>query len=123
MESILVSIYVGSKFCLSIRKGQRSVRILRILSGPKEALKEVNGFQGACYKCFGTRELAEAFIEDWKEAYAEGWWREVRVALDQGHRSHRMKLDFRGILRGANQDVELEEFSKRFDSATNLSKA
>jgi hypothetical protein len=32
---------------------------------------EVKDISGACHKRFRTRAQAEAFVEDWKESYAD----------------------------------------------------
>jgi predicted nucleotidyltransferase len=85
-------------------------------SGPQGALQSIHEIDGACYKRFRTKEQAEAFIEDWKEAYAEVVRRVVKEALDEGLRPQNMKLDAKEILRGANRDPTLEGISQRFDS-------
>ncbi|KAF1850581.1 uncharacterized protein K460DRAFT_412268 [Cucurbitaria berberidis CBS 394.84] len=84
--------------------------------GPEGASQAVHEISGACHKHFRTKEQAEAFIEDWKETYAEVWRRAVKEALDNGLRPLGMKLDTKEILRGANQDPAINGISQRFDS-------
>ncbi|CAI9629792.1 unnamed protein product [Alternaria burnsii] len=45
--------------------------IYNVWYGPGGAQENVDGFHGACHKKFRTKEQAEAFIENWKETYAE----------------------------------------------------
>ncbi|KAH8691794.1 hypothetical protein BGW36DRAFT_386330 [Talaromyces proteolyticus] len=59
---------------------------------------KVNEFSGSCHKAFRTRAQAEAFIEDWKDTYAEIWRRDIRKALDQGLRPENMKVQVEKIL-------------------------
>jgi viroplasmin and RNaseH domain-containing protein len=92
------------------------MQIPTMYSGPEGVLQDVHEIPGACYKLFRTREQAEAFIEDWKEAYAEVWRRAVKEALDEGLRPQNMKLDTKEVLREANQDSAVEGISQRFDS-------
>lgn len=92
------------------------MQIPTIYSGPEGALQDIHGIPGACYKHFRTKEQAEAFIEDWKETYAEVWCRAVKEALDKGLRPQDMKLDAKEIMRGADQDPAIEGISRRFDS-------
>ncbi|KAE8395827.1 hypothetical protein BDV23DRAFT_144886 [Aspergillus alliaceus] len=54
---------------------------------------KVKGYSGACYKHFRTRAQAEAFIEDWKNAYADVCRREIKAELDRGFRPPNMKLN------------------------------
>jgi len=83
-------------------------------------LEEIHEVPGACYKRFRTQEQAEAFIEDWKEAYAEIWRRAVKEGLDKGLRPQDMKLNTQEILRGASRVLDMEEMSRRFDSVISL---
>ncbi|EER44044.1 conserved hypothetical protein [Histoplasma capsulatum H143] len=66
--------------------------------GKSGAEEEVKRFPGACHKVFRSRAQAEAFIEDWKNSYADIWWRAIREALDQGLRPADMKIKVRSIL-------------------------
>lgn len=83
-------------------------------------MEEIHEVPGACYKRFRTQEQAEAFIEDWKEAYAEIWRRAVKEGLDKGLRPQDMKLNTQEILRGASRVLDMEEMSRRFDSVISL---
>ena len=67
---------------------------------------EVKEITGACYKRFRTRTQAEAFIEDWKESFADVWRRAIREGLDQGLRPRDMKLSVEGILYGTDEQTE-----------------
>lgn len=53
-----------------------------IFSGENGAEKEVAEEKDSCYKRFTTMAQAEAFIEDWKETYAETWCEMIKDALD-----------------------------------------
>ncbi len=66
-------------------------------------MKEVSG---ACHKRFRTRSQAEAFIEDWKDSFADVWRRKIREALDQGLKPCDMKLSVEGILYGPDKQTE-----------------
>lgn len=55
-------------------------------SGEDGAEKEVSGRNGSCHKRFRTMAQAEAFIEEWKETYAEIWCEMIKDALDRGYR-------------------------------------
>lgn len=67
-------------------------------SGTEGSEPEVESSSGSCYQRFRTRAQAEAFIEDWKEAYAEVWRRAIRDGLDRGLRPCNMKINLTGIL-------------------------
>ncbi|KAI2788539.1 hypothetical protein POX_e06557 [Penicillium oxalicum] len=54
--------------------------------GENGAEKEVTEEKGSCHKRFRTMAQAEAFIEDWKETYAQIWHEIIKNALDRGHR-------------------------------------
>ncbi len=58
----------------------------------------VRAVSGACYKRFKTRFQAEAFIEDWKDSFADVCRRAIRDGLDIGLRPLDMKLSVKGIL-------------------------
>ena len=53
-----------------------------------------------------TRPQAEAFIEDWKESFADVWRRAIRQGLDQGLRPRDMKLSVQDILQGTDGQTE-----------------
>lgn len=72
--------------------------LLTNTSGEPCAESKVNHFSGSCHKAFRKRAQAEAFIEDWKDTYAELWRREIRNALDQGFRPEDMKVQVKKIL-------------------------
>ncbi|ORY61000.1 uncharacterized protein BCR38DRAFT_349462 [Pseudomassariella vexata] len=67
---------------------------------------EVKEISGACHKRFKTRAQAEAFIEDWKESYADVWRRAIKEGLDKDRRPHDMKVKVKGILRAIDRDTE-----------------
>jgi viroplasmin and RNaseH domain-containing protein len=92
------------------------MQIPTLYSGPEGALQYIHEVPGACHKHFRTKEQAEAFIEDWKETYAEVWRRAVGEALDEGLRPQDMKLNIKEMMRGADRDPAVEEISQRFDS-------
>ncbi|QKX62550.1 uncharacterized protein TRUGW13939_09711 [Talaromyces rugulosus] len=94
------------------------VRILRrvcilLTKTSKEAGAEskVNVFPGSCHKAFRTRAQAEAFIEDWKDTYAEIWRREIRKALDQGLRPENLKFQVEKILHSQESSELSDQFS------------
>jgi viroplasmin and RNaseH domain-containing protein len=60
----------------------------------EKAKPEVDRSSGACHKHFRTRAQAEAFIEDWKNSYADVCRREIKAKLDQGFRPSNMNLEF-----------------------------
>ena len=71
---------------VQLPKGKLLKGLLMRYSGKTGALEEIHEITGACHKRFKTRAQAEAFIEDWKESFADVWRREVRRALDRGLR-------------------------------------
>ncbi|KAI0570488.1 Cauli-VI domain-containing protein [Pyrenophora tritici-repentis] len=73
------------------------------VNGVFEATHEISS---ACHKCFRTEAQAKAFIEDWKESYAEVVRQAVRKGLDEGLRPRDMSLNVEGLLQEGNQ-VEL----------------
>jgi len=66
-------------------------------------VKEVRGI---CHKKFKTRSQAEAFIEDWKDSYAEVWRRAIREGLDRGLRPRDMTVNVESILRQTDTQTE-----------------
>ncbi|PLN80045.1 hypothetical protein BDW42DRAFT_171770 [Aspergillus taichungensis] len=58
----------------------------------------------ACHESFATREEADRFIMAWKDAYADTWRRQIRIALDSGWNPKDMKMDT-GFLLGKDCDV------------------
>jgi hypothetical protein len=97
-------------------KRSHSIQALILDSGPTGASREIEQISGACHKHFKTKEQAEAFIDDWKESYAEVWRRAVKEALDNGLRPRDMKLDTKEILHEVEEDPAIEEISQQFDS-------
>ena len=89
-------------------------------SGEAGALEEIHEIRGACHKRFKTRAQAEAFIEDWKESFADVWHREMKRALDRGLRPRDMKLSIEGILHEGGEDEIAEELTKQFDTKLGL---
>jgi hypothetical protein len=86
-----------------------SKKLFTSSSGKRGAKKEVNEFSGACHKHFRTCAQAEAFIEDWKDSYADIWRSAIREALDQGLRPVDMEFEARAILRLPERDDIMEE--------------
>ena len=67
---------------------------------------KVKEITGACHKRFRTRSQAEAFIEDWKESFADVWRSAIREGLDQGLRPRDMKISVEGILHETDEQTE-----------------
>lgn len=67
-------------------------------SGKTETLEQIHGISGGCHKRFRTQAQAEAFIEDWKESFAEVWRREIKQALDRGLRPQDMSMSMKDVL-------------------------
>lgn len=80
--------------------------MLTSCSGTTGSELEVKEISGACHKRFRTRAQAEAFVEDWKESFADVWRRAIREGLDQGLRPRDMKLSVEGILHGTDGQTE-----------------
>ncbi|PWY94165.1 hypothetical protein BO94DRAFT_532124 [Aspergillus sclerotioniger CBS 115572] len=66
---------------------------------------EVDQFPGACHKYFRIYSQAEAFIEDWKNSYADVYRREIKAKLDQGFRPPNIKLKFDILQANAEYDI------------------
>jgi len=75
---------------------------------------------GACHKCFRTEAQAEAFIEDWKESFADVWRIEVKKALDSGLRPGGTKLSVQGVLYEGSEDTITENIAKKFETKFGL---
>lgn len=88
--------------------------------GKTGAFEDTNKFRGVCHKWFRTKAQAEAFIEDWKETYAEVWRMEVKKGLDQGLRPRDMKLRIEGILYEGGEDRIAEDITKHFATKLEL---
>ena len=85
-------------------------------SGKTGALEQIHEISGACHKRFKTEVQAKAFIEDWKESFADLWRREVKQALDRGLRPRDMKVSIDGILHEAGEDNVAEDLEKHLGS-------
>ena len=82
-------------------------------------MEEIHEIVGACHKRFKTKVQAEAFIEDWKQSFADVWRREVKNALDGGFRPTYMKLSIEGILHKDNDNI-MEDLARRVDKQLGL---
>ncbi|KAF2703981.1 hypothetical protein K504DRAFT_463056 [Pleomassaria siparia CBS 279.74] len=89
--------------------------IKRAWSGEDGALKAVREMPGACHKRFRTEAQALAFIEDWKEAYAEVVRRAVIEQLDRGLRPQNIYLDVGGLFYEGRRD-SVEPMAGLFES-------
>ncbi|KAF2177345.1 hypothetical protein K469DRAFT_603390, partial [Zopfia rhizophila CBS 207.26] len=94
--------------------------IREVWYGKKGAFEDTNKFRGVCHKWFRKKAQAEAFIEDWKESYADVWRREVKKGLDQGLRPRDMELSIEGILYERGEDNIAEDIAKQFDTKLKL---
>jgi len=66
-----------------------------LLGGSEPKVSEVSG---ACHKRFRTKDQAQAFIEDWKQSFADVYREAIKEALDKGFRPPDLKLSVVGIL-------------------------
>ena len=64
----------------------RCSRWLTKFRGENGSEKEVTEEKGSCHNQFRAMAQAEAFIEDWKETYAEIWREMIKAALYRGYR-------------------------------------
>ena len=83
-------------------------------------MEPINKISGACHKRFRTEAQAEAFIEDWKESYADVWRVEVKKALDRGLRPRDMKLSVQGLLYEGFEDDVTEHLTKELETKLEL---
>ena len=83
-------------------------------------LEQIHEIPGACHMRFKTEVQAKAFIEDWKESYAEVWRREAKQALDRGLRPRDMKVSIDGILFEADEDDVVEDLEKHLGKKLEL---
>lgn len=90
------------------------------LSGKKETREQVHEISGACHKRFKTKVQAEAFIEDWKEAFAEVWRLEIKRALDRGHKPRNMRISIDGILGERRDDDDVEDLAEHLGNRLEL---
>jgi viroplasmin and RNaseH domain-containing protein len=97
-------------------------------SGENGAKKEVDGEGGSCHKRFRTMAQAEAFIEDWKETYAEIWREIIKEALDQGYRPlksdafrpHKMRSMIKVLFCDASECSEVDDLTEKTKSQLSL---
>ncbi|KAJ9607040.1 hypothetical protein H2200_008112 [Cladophialophora chaetospira] len=87
---------------------------IRRVCGKTGSLEEIEEFQGACHKRFKTEAQAQAFIEDWKESYAEVWRSEVKKALDRGLQPKDMKFGMENILKEPNEVRDIVDLGEQF---------
>ena len=85
-------------------------------SGRTGSLEEIQEFPSACHKRFKTKAQAQAFIDDWKESYADIWRSEVKKALDRGLQPKDMKFgmedifsDIADLAEQFNQQIGIDE--------------
>jgi uncharacterized protein (DUF433 family) len=88
---LVISTYLPSGFSVKIK-------LLTSFSGESGAELEIKKVSGSCHKLFRTRAQAEAFIEDWKDSYADIWRKAIREALDRGRRPADMRIRVGQIL-------------------------
>ena len=75
-------------------------------------MEEIDESSGACHKRFKTKSQAIAFIQDWKESFAEVWCREVKKSLDQGFRPKGMTLDAMAVLQKSTIDEVADDLAR-----------
>lgn len=111
MEQNLASINFGC----TILPQQSVDKLLMHYSGETGASEEVHKISGACYKRFRTEAQAKAFIEDWKESFAEVSRRAIKGKLDQGLRPRDMKLSMDGLLDNRDEETTGEEITESLE--------
>lgn len=114
MGQILVFIHFTSRSCGSARPSRRSGKLTRF-SGENGAEREVTEEKGSCHKRFRTKAQAEAFIEDWKESYAEIWYELIKEALDRGFRPRDI-----GAFRSREMGSIIEQFLRKPSISTDV---
>lgn len=92
------------------------ISVLMRYRGETGALEEIHEISGACHKRFNTEAQAKAFIEDWKEAFAEVVRREVKEGLDRGLRPRNMNLSIEGLLHRRGSGHGTECLAEQFDA-------
>ncbi|KAF2180400.1 hypothetical protein K469DRAFT_592652, partial [Zopfia rhizophila CBS 207.26] len=102
--------------CVRYPNGKLLMRLL-IKTG---ALEEIHEISGACQKRFRTKAQLDAFIEDWKESFAEVWSRAVKEELDQGIKPRDMKLSIEGLMHEGGEETVVENIAKQFDTKLGL---
>lgn len=98
----------------------RQIDLLIECSGGKGACEETAKAPNACHKQFRTEAQAEAFIEDWKEAYAEVVYRAVKEGLGRGMKPRDLELNLEGLLFEESRDYNVEQMGETFSSQLNL---
>lgn len=88
-------------------------------SGDTGASEQVDEVSGACHKRFKTEAQAEAFIDDWKEAYADVVRRAVKQQLDKGLRPLDMRLNI-GLLHNRSADLVVEDIAEQMQTRLRL---
>jgi len=92
----------------------RPIDLLIECSGSKGVLEETDKAPNACHKRFRTEAQAEAFIEDWKEAYAEVVYRAVKKELSRGMKPRNLELNLEELLFEEVKDCNVEQMDEKF---------
>lgn len=116
MEQNLAFVLLGS----TIFPQQAVEKLLMHRSGKTGALEEIDEISCACYKRFRTEAQAKAFIEDWKESFAEVCRRAIKEGLDQGLRPSDMKLNMERLFNNGGEETTGEEIAKQLDGKLRL---
>ncbi|KAJ5471819.1 hypothetical protein N7539_008762 [Penicillium diatomitis] len=80
----------------------------RVFTSWEDAKEAINGTT-ACQECFSTKQEAEEFIENWKDAYADVCRRAIRQGLNEGWKARDMSLNIGSILLRENDNERLKE--------------
>ena len=78
-------------------------------------MEEIQEFQSACHKRFKPKAQAQAFIEDWKESYANVRRSEVKKALDRGLQLKDTKFGTEDILQEPNSDSDIADLAEQLN--------
>lgn len=75
----------------------------------RTAQQSVNGLPNACHQLFDTELQAREFIEDWNEAFADIWYREIRNGLRKGWKAKSLGFNLEAILFRSDSETVLDE--------------
>jgi hypothetical protein len=68
-------------------------QIRELITRSRAVEKSTSGYKDACHQRFNTEREAKDFIEDWNDAYADIWRREIRKGLHGGWKAKSLRLN------------------------------
>ena len=74
----------------------------------REVENATKGVKFACQQRFDTESEATEFIDDWNEAFADIWRREIKLGLKDGWRARSLDFDLASVLTKRSNEANAE---------------